>query len=312
MCCAGCFPDRVVARLLQETAEALHRRTRARLRRGKLHFGHGTHNASDEAAYLVLHVLKLPPDTPLGAISAVPTARQIRRLDTLVGRRLAERVPVAYLTREAWLGPNRFYVDRRALVPRSYIAELLRDELVPWCVRPVKQALDLCTGSGCLAILMALAFPRARIDASDLSRQTLAVARRNVDEYRMKNRIHLVRSDLFRALPCKRYDLIVSNPPYVTESTMRTLPAEYRVEPVRALAGGADGLDLVRQIMARAAEYLAPKGLLVCEIGNNRRALERAYPEVPFLWPETSAGIGHVFILDRDDLPRGKPVFASR
>lgn len=286
----------------KDSAETLYRRTRDRLRCAGLAYGHGTTNAADEAAYLVLHALALPPDTPLAGIARVPTARERRRLDALVQRRVAERIPVAYLTREAWLGPNRFYIDRRALIPRSFIAELLRDELAPWIARPVRQALDLCTGSGCLAVLMAETFPAACVDASDLSKQALAVARRNVDAYRMEKRISLLQSDLFDALPRKRYDLIISNPPYVTTATMRSLPDEYRVEPALALAGGADGLDIVRRILASAAEFLAPRGLLVCEIGQNRRALERAFPSVPFLWPETSAGLGHVFILDRTDL----------
>lgn len=261
------------------------------------------HNASDEAAYLVLHVLKLPPDTPLAGILKLPTAHERRRLDALLERRLSERIPVAYLTREAWLGPCRFYVDRRAIIPRSFIAEMLRDRLAPWCVRPVRRALDLCTGSGCLAVLMALAFPAARIDAGDLSTPALAVARRNVARYRLGRRITLVHSDLFASLGRARYDLIVSNPPYVKAASMRTLPAEYRFEPHRALAGGPDGLDLVKRIIEQAAAFLAPRGLLVCEIGHNRAALERAYPGVPFLWPETSAGDGHVFILEREALP---------
>jgi ribosomal protein L3 glutamine methyltransferase len=198
---------------------------------------------------------------------------------------------------------RRFYVDRRVIVPRSFISELLRERLRPWLRRPVRRALDLCTGSGCLAVLVALAFPRAKVNATDLSSAALTVARINVSRYGLTQRVHLVRSDLFNALQGERYDLIVTNPPYVDARTMRALPREYRHEPTRALAAGHDGLVAVRQILAEAHAHLAPKGLLVCEVGNARRALERAYPRLPFVWPETSDAAGCVFILEREQLP---------
>ena len=225
-----------------------------------------------------------------------------RRVLALVERRVREKIPVAYLTHEAWLGEYSFYVDGRVIIPRSFIAELMRERFEPWLQRPVRDALDLCTGSGCLAVLLAKTFPAARVDAADLSPEALAVARRNVARYRLGRRIRLVRSDLFSRLKDRRYDLIVCNPPYVNAASMRALPREYRHEPALALAGGTDGLTLVRKILAIAAEHLRPGGLLVCEIGHNRRVLERAYPSVPFAWPETSAGPGHVFVLKRKDL----------
>jgi ribosomal protein L3 glutamine methyltransferase len=212
------------------------------------------------------------------------------------------RRPLAYLIREAWLGDHRFYVDERAVVPRSYIAELLRERLEPWISRPVSRALDLCTGSGCLAILLALTFPRAIVDATDISRPALAVARRNIGAYRLKGRVKPTRADLFSGVRSGPYDLIVANPPYVRAAAMRALPREYRHEPRLALAGGPDGLSLVRRILQGAAEFLRPRGLLVVEIGHNRARLERAFPRVPFVWPETSAGYDCVFLLRREDL----------
>jgi ribosomal protein L3 glutamine methyltransferase len=195
-------------------------------------------------------------------------------------------------------------VDQRVIIPRSHIAELLQDRLRPWLRRPVRHALDLCTGSGCLAVLLAKAFPRARVDGSDLSPDALAVAKRNAARHRVRSRVRLVKSDLMTDLGKGRYDLIVSNPPYVAAPSMRALPREYRHEPRLALAGGSDGLSLVRLILQQAFDRLETKGMLVCEIGRNRRALERAFPHTPFAWPETAAGAGQVFLLSREDLPR--------
>jgi ribosomal protein L3 glutamine methyltransferase len=233
-------------------------------------------------------------------------------LDALLARRIAARVPAAYLTHEAWLGEFSFYVDRRAIIPRSFIAELLRERLRPWLRGPVRRILDLCTGSGCLAIVAAHAFPEARVDAVDVSAAALAVARRNVDRYRLRGRVRLLQSNLFAALAGARYDLILCNPPYVTAASMRSLPEEYRHEPRVALAGGRDGLDVVRRIMREVAAHLAPRGLWVCEIGHNRRALERAYPALPFVWPELSAGPGHVFIVERAQLAAALPGRTAR
>ena len=272
--------------------------------RAGLTFGHGTHNARDEAAYLILHTLKLP----LRALDPVLDRRlspgELHSVRAILRRRVQERTPAAYLTREAWLGEFRFHVDERVIVPRSFIAELLRDGLAPWIadVRRVGKVLDLCTGSGCLAILAAHAFPKARVDAADLSAEALQVARRNVKDYSLGKRVHLVQTDLFDRLEARRYDLILSNPPYVNAAAMRALPREYRREPRLALAGGRDGLDLVRRVLAQAAAHLNPGGLLVVEIGHNRAALEKAYPRLPFIWLETSAGEDYVFMLRKEDL----------
>jgi ribosomal protein L3 glutamine methyltransferase len=270
------------------------RKTARDLARAKLHYGHGTHSAREEAAWLVSSVLGFLLEQDLNS-------KQVRKIEALARRRIRERIPLAYLLNEAWLGEHAFYVDKRVIVPRSFIAELLRDRLGPWLTREPKRALDLCTGSGCLAVLLALAFPRAKVDAADLSPSALQVATRNIGRYRIGKRVRAVRSDLFESLHGK-YDLIVSNPPYVTARSMRKLPEEYRHEPALALAAGSDGLDLVRRILAGAGRRLNPGGLLVCEIGGNRRALERAYPRLEFAWPETSDP-GTVFILQREQLP---------
>jgi len=215
-------------------------------------------------------------------------------------------MPAAYITREAWLGEFRFYVDERAIVPRSHVAELIGTAFAAWLPHPerVERTLDLCTGSGCLAVLLAHAFPAARVDAVDLSADALDVAKQNVDGYGLAQQVRLVRSDLFAELAGERYDLVVSNPPYVTEAAMQALPAEYRKEPALALAGGADGLDIVRRIVAQASVYLRPRGLLVVEVGAGRAAVERAWPEVEFTWPETAGGGDRVFLVSREQLPR--------
>jgi ribosomal protein L3 glutamine methyltransferase len=286
-----------------------------RLEAARVSFGHGTTNARDEAAWLVLHALHLPFEALDANLDRVVAADEARRAQDLVEKRIATRQPAAYLTHEAWLGEHRFYVDERVIVPRSYIAELLRDSLQPWIDTPsgVKRALDLCTGSGCLAILLALAFPKARVEAVDLSADALAVARRNVSDYRLNRRVKLQRADLFSGFARGPYDLIVSNPPYVREAVMRTLPAEYRKEPALALAGGRDGLDLVRRILAEAHAHLAPQGLLVVEVGHNRGRVERAFPRVPFVWADTSGGDDCVFVLTREMLPaRAREVSRGR
>jgi ribosomal protein L3 glutamine methyltransferase len=278
-----------------------------RFRAAGLAFGHGTANARDEAAWLALHALNLPPAAAAGAAHLPVSPGDVRRVLALFERRVRSRKPAAYLTREAWLGDFRFRVDERVVVPRSHIAGLLRDKLSPWISdrMAVRTALDLCTGSGCLAVLLAHAFPRARIDATDLSSAALAVARANIRDYGLGRRIRLLRSDLFTALGGKRYDLIVSNPPYVTADAMRRLPREYRHEPRSGLAGGRDGLDFVGRILVGAAAHLNPGGVLVVEVGTGRRRLERAFPRVQFTWPETAAG-DSVLVLEREQLPRSR------
>jgi ribosomal protein L3 glutamine methyltransferase len=233
------------------------------------------------------------------------SAAAIERVSALFDRRIRERKPAAYLTGEARLAGYAFRSDERAIIPRSYIAELLGDGLAPWIpsLTRVRSALDLCTGSGSLAILIARAFPRVRVDAVDISTAALALTRANVARHRMGGRVRVVQSDMFAALHGKRYDLIVANPPYVPGPVMRRLPPEYRWEPAIALAGGADGLDFVRRIIAASRRHLNPGGWLVVEVGRNRKRLERLYPGLPFVWPETSAGSGPAFLLARDQLP---------
>jgi len=256
------------------TLQKLIEKTARRFKAAKLHFGHGTDNAHDEAAFLVLRGLGLAFDTDLSG-PADPS-----RIEKLVQRRIEERIPAAYLLKEAWLDGERFYVDQRVIVPRSHIAFLLKD--LP---RP-KTVLDLCTGSACLAVLAARAFPRARVSAADISRDALAVARRNVGR-----RIRLIQSDLFDGVR-GTFDLIVANPPYVTSRAMRALPAEYRYEPGLALAAGSDGLDVIHRIIGEAPARLNAGGMLVCEVGDRRAALERAYPRLRLRWPQPE-----VFIL---------------
>jgi ribosomal protein L3 glutamine methyltransferase len=266
-------------------------RTEKRLRSARLRYGHGTDNPRDEAAFLVLRGLGLPFDADLDQPA------DASRIEGLVTKRIHERTPAAYLLNEAWLAGQPFYVDRRVIIPRSHIAGLLGAKLAPWQPRPLRRILDLCTGSGCLAILAARAFPLALVDAAELSAAALAVARRNVSKHNLENRISVVRSDLFSSLGDKRYDLIVTNPPYVSSAAMRRLPAEYRHEPGLALAAGKNGLDVVKRILADAPAHLVPKGVLVCEVGGGRGAVEAAWPSGEFYWPEDE-----VFIAGRDAL----------
>lgn len=269
-----------------------------------LFFGHGTDNAFDEAAWLILHALHLPNDRLEVFLDARLTADERLAVLNILQQRIARRLPAAYLTQEAWLGDFRFYVDERVIVPRSYFAELLHEGFAPWVADPteVSDALDLCTGSGCLAILMAHAFPNARVDAVDISADALAVAQRNVADYGLVEQVRLVRSDVFGKLGKRRYDLIISNPPYVTAAAMASLPEEYRREPSLALAAGADGLDIVRTILAEAARHLKPEGLLAIEVGHNRDIVEAAFPELPLMWIDTPHAEGKIFLLHARDL----------
>ena len=278
----------------------------SRFNEDKLFFGHGSTSAYDEAAYLILHTLYLPLDTLEPFLDATLTEAERDLVLSVLKRRVKERLPAAYLTNEAWLGEHRFYVDKRVIVPRSYIAELLQERLAPWIEDPeaISSVLDLCTGSGCLAILAALAFPDAKVDAVDLSEDAIEVAERNITDYRLSERIRLLKSDMNQALKERKYDLIISNPPYVTQESMAALPHEYRHEPMMALASGEDGLDHVRVILENAPRHLTADGMLVVEVGHNREGVEKAFPELPFIWPETSAGDGVVFILKRADLQR--------
>ena len=279
----------------------------SRFQAAELSYGHGTDNAWDEAVFLVLASLHLPLDQLDPFLDARLTGMERAALHQAIDRRAVDHVPVPYLTHQAWLGNFKFYVDERVIIPRSYIAELLEQRLAPWVADPdaVATALDLCTGSGCLAILAADAFPNADVDAVDISADALAVAQHNVAEYDMQDRINLVRSDLFRNINSedKTYDLIISNPPYVTNSSMAALPSEYRHEPEIALMAGEDGMDAIRQIVAGARGYLNVGGLLLVEAGNNRDLVEAAFPDLPFTWLVTPSSEDKVFLLRRDDLP---------
>jgi ribosomal protein L3 glutamine methyltransferase len=277
----------------------------SRFNEAGLFFGHGSASAYDEAAYLILHTLHLPLDRLEPFLDARLTSDELDQVLGIIKRRATEKIPAAYLTNEAWLGDFSFFVDERVIVPRSFIAELLREQLAPWIRNPdeVDSALDLCTGSGCLAILLAHAFPNVMIDAADISQEALEVAQRNLADYNLEQQVNLVRSDLFAGLRGRTYDLIISNPPYVSAEAMAALPEEYRHEPERALASGADGLEAIRTILNEAADHLTDRGLLIVEIGHNRDKLGQVYPETPFTWLETSAGGEFVFLLKRDQLP---------
>jgi ribosomal protein L3 glutamine methyltransferase len=277
----------------------------SRFNRAELFFGHGSDNAYDEAVYLILHTLYLPLEQLDPFLDARLLPAELESVLAIVHRRINERLPAAYLTHEAWLGEHNFYVDERVIVPRSFIAELLRAKLAPWLAAPeaVGDVLDLCTGSACLAILAALAFPAANVDAADLSPDALEVAAINVDEYGLGERIELIESDLFDQLQGRRYDLIVSNPPYVNAESVADLPPEYQHEPELALGSGDDGLDATRLILQRAHAHLKPGGVLVVEIGHNRDALIAAFPDLPFVWLDTSGGDQFVFLLTREALP---------
>ncbi|MDP3539106.1 MAG: 50S ribosomal protein L3 N(5)-glutamine methyltransferase [Azonexus sp.] len=270
-----------------------------------LFFGHGSDNAWDEAVYLTLHTLHLPLDRLEPFLDARLLPHERESLLDIYRRRCEERLPAAYLTHEAWLGEHRFYVDERVIVPRSFIAELLQEQLAPWIEDPwaIESALDLCTGSGCLAILTALAFPNAEVAAVDLSKDAISVAERNVADYHLHDRVSLIQSDAFANLQGKRFDLIISNPPYVDAESVATLPPEYLHEPEMALGSGDDGLDFTRIILREAKKHLTPQGLLIVEIGHNREVLEAAYPTLPFTWLDTTAGDEFVFLLHATDLP---------
>lgn len=275
-----------------------------RFNTAKLFFGHGSSNALDEAAYLILHTLQLPLDKLDPFMDARLLPDEITRLLDVIARRAVDRQPAAYITNQAWLGGYHFYVDERVLVPRSFIAELIPDRFSPWIpdADAVLNILELCTGSGCLAIMLADAFPHARIDAIDISPDALAVARRNVDEYQLQDRISLIESDVYAAVPAKKYDLIVTNPPYVNSGSMHRLPEEYRREPQIALAGGIDGMDLVRTIVSGARQRLTADGILVVEIGNERAHAELAFPTQELTWLSTSAGDDMVFLATASQL----------
>jgi ribosomal protein L3 glutamine methyltransferase len=278
----------------------------SRFNQTKLSFGHGSDNAWDEAVYLVLNALHLPPDQlePFMDARVLPEERQ--RALAYIDARCDQRVPAPYLTHEAWLQGYAFYVDERVIVPRSPIAELLMTQLSPWILDPyeVTGILDLCTGSGCLAIIAAHQFPEAFIDATDISADALAVALRNVTEHGLTDRLNLHQGNLYDPLPVlARYDLIVCNPPYVNSQSMLNLPAEYKHEPTLALAGGADGMDLVRTILEQAPAHLNDQGILLLEIGHERAYFEAAFPELEPVWLDTAQASDQILLLNREQFP---------
>ena len=278
-------------------------RSSMRLTEAGVCFGHGTTNALDEAAWLVLWRLGLPLDDLEGVAGHVLSAPEIAAVDALVDERIRSRRPAAYLTGEAWLQGVPFTVDERVIVPRSLIAEVLAEGLIDaWLGREPARVLDLCTGNGSLAVLAAMAWPDARVDAADLSADALAVAARNVERHGLGERLRLARGDGLAAVPDQSYDLILCNPPYVNAQSMARLPAEYRAEPALALAGGDDGMDFIRPLLAGAAAALLPGGALVLEIGHERASFEQAFPQLEPVWLPCSAGDDQVLLLTREQL----------
>jgi ribosomal protein L3 glutamine methyltransferase len=288
------------------TAATLVARVRRRLRAAPLHYGHGTDNPHDDAAALVWHALALPLAPTPQRLAKPATPAQLARLEQLVRRRTAERVPVVYLTHRCWFAGLELYVDERVLIPRSPIAELVECAFTPW-IDParVRRVVDVGTGSGCIAIGCAVAFPKAKVDALDLSPEALAVARRNIAAHGLGRRVRVLQSDHFSALGDEAYDIIVSNPPYVGRREMAGLPPEYAHEPRMALAAGNDGLDSVRVLLAESARRLRPGGVLIVEVGNSEHAVRRAFPALPFTWLEFERGGGGVFLLTREQLVAG-------
>ncbi|ABE50137.1 50S ribosomal protein L3 N(5)-glutamine methyltransferase [Methylobacillus flagellatus] len=277
----------------------------SRFEESGIFFGHGTDNAYDEAVWLIMSSLHLPHDTLDNFLDARLLPPERTRLKELIRRRITDRTPTAYLVNEAWLKGFKFYVDERVIVPRSFIAELLEDSLSPWIEYPemVESAADICTGSGCLGVLLANAFPNAHIDVVDISPDALAVASINIRNYGLEDQITAIESDMFSNLQGRTYDIIISNPPYVDASSMALLPQEYRNEPEIALGSGPTGLDHTHVLLNEAKKHLNDNGLLVVEIGHNRDALLEVYPHLPFTWLEVDSGNEFVFLLTKEQLP---------
>lgn len=277
-----------------------------------LSYGHGTDNALDEAYQLTVHCLALPHDAASRYLSARLTSEEREAIVAMMHRRIVERRPLPYLTREAWFAGLSFYVDERVVIPRSPIAELIEQGFEPWLNgRPVARVLDLCTGSGCIAVACAQVFGDAEVDAVDLSGDALEVARINVERYGLESRVHLICADLYAGVTGRRYDLIVTNPPYVSRAELEGLPREYAYEPRGGLESGEDGLDCIRRILCQAVDYLTPEGLLAAEVGYSRLALEDRFAEVPFVWADLERGGEGVFVMSARELQPYQAAFCA-
>lgn len=277
--------------------------TEQKFDQANLHYGHGTLDALDEAAWLVGSALGINPDELDNSIERTLNQGERRLLDQLVTERIETRKPVAYLLNEAWFAGHRFYIDERAVIPRSLIGEYIQEQFQPWIDKSsVHSILDLCTGSGCIAIATALEFPHASIDAADISADALTVAKRNVTDYVLEDRVNLIQSDIFDALKDRRYDLIISNPPYVPQTSMELLPAEYNHEPTLALKADDNGLAIITNILKNAANHLNEDGFLIVEAGESRNAVDVNFPDIPFTWLAHESGEEAVFLLNQNDL----------
>lgn len=294
------FVEEAVSEL--HTLQDMIRWTVSRFNAANLFYGQGTDNAWDEAVQLILPTLYLPIDVPPHVLSSRLTSSERLRVVERVIKRINDRTPVAYLTNKAWFCGLEFFVDQRVLVPRSPIGELIQNRFEPWLIEEPTRIMDLCTGSGCIAIACANAFPEAEVDAIDISADALQVAEQNIQDHGLEQQVFPIRSDLFRDLPQEQYDLIVTNPPYVDQEDMDSLPSEFRHEPELGLAAGSDGLKLARRILANAPLYLKENGVLVCEVGNSMVHMMEQYPHIPFTWLEFENGGHGVFLLTREQL----------
>jgi ribosomal protein L3 glutamine methyltransferase len=300
---------KIAEQVFQEAVNDLHtirdfiRWTACSFEKADLSFGHGTDNAWDEAVSMILDSLDMPNTTDSGLFSCRLTTTEKQKIVDNIDSRINQRKPLSYITNKAWFGDNEFYVDERVLIPRSPIAELIENKFSPWLLDTPESILDLCTGGGCIAITTALTYPDAQVDGSELSEDALAVASINKEKFGLDDRCNFIQSDLFENLKGKKYDLIISNPPYVDAVDMTMLPAEYHFEPEMGLASGKDGLDITRKILAQASEYLTNKGVLIVEVGNSAPALEDAFPDLAFTWIDFERGGHGVFMLEKKQLP---------
>ena len=287
-----------------KTIRDLYRWAITEMENADLSYGHGSPDAAEEASFLICRALKLPFERFETFFDAALTHNELVRLVHLIDRRVHDKTPTAYLLKEAWLTGHRFYIDERALIPRSYIAELLEEDLAPWIDDPyeVESVLDLCTGSGCLAILAQGTFPNARVTGSDISADALEVAKINRRDYGLEDDLELVQGDLFASLEGRRFELIITNPPYVTTASMARLPAEYRHAPALALGAGDDGMDVVRRILREAKDHLTENGMIIVEVGDGLEAVEAMYPGLPLTWLTVSGGDDQVFMARAEDL----------